>query len=88
VAFIIMKAEFRTLILAGHDTTASTLTWWLWELSKHPDWQTRVREELMAVRKKITERGEFEFSISDLEGMTVMHATLKVRSVSSASQIC
>lgn len=63
--------------MAGHDTTASTLTWWLYELARHPEWQTRVRDEIRAARCKLGERGEQEFSIADLEGMTVMHATLK-----------
>ena len=28
------------------DTTSTTLTFLFWELSKHQDWQTRLREEL------------------------------------------
>ena len=28
-----------TLTLAGHETTASTITWLLWELAKHPEYQ-------------------------------------------------
>jgi len=69
--------QISTLLLAGHDTTAASLTWWLWELAKNPEWQTRVREEIRAVRSKLNEHGETEFSIADLEGMSVMHATLK-----------
>ncbi|VDC07112.1 unnamed protein product [Peniophora sp. CBMAI 1063] len=69
--------QISVLLLAGHDTTALSLTWWLWELSKHPEWQSRVREEVRAVRRNLTERGDGEFSIGDLEGMSVMHATLK-----------
>ena len=36
-----------------------------------------MRDEVHAVRRKMTERGDDEFSINDLEGMSVMHATLK-----------
>ncbi|KZV64464.1 cytochrome P450 [Peniophora sp. CONT] len=69
--------QISVLLLAGHDTTALSLTWWLWELARHPEWQERVRSEVRTVRGRLIERGDSEFSISDLEGMSVMHATLK-----------
>ncbi|KAI0030594.1 cytochrome P450 [Vararia minispora EC-137] len=69
--------QISTLVLAGHDTTASSLTWWLWELAKNSDWQTRVRDELKQARAKVEERGDDDFSIQDLDGMSLMHATLK-----------
>ncbi|KAI0308933.1 cytochrome P450, partial [Amylostereum chailletii] len=69
--------QISTILLAGHDTTVSTLTWWLWELAKHPDSQAKIREEIAAVRSKVTARGETEFNIADLEGMSYMQATLK-----------
>ncbi|MDX2306603.1 MAG: cytochrome P450 [Microscillaceae bacterium] len=33
------------ILMAGHDTTASTLTSLFYELAKHPDWQEKLREE-------------------------------------------
>lgn len=54
------------------------MTWWFLELARNPDWQTRVRDEVRSARRKLTEAGVTEFSLSDLEGMTVMQATLKV----------
>ncbi|KZV60943.1 cytochrome P450 [Peniophora sp. CONT] len=69
--------QISTILLAGHDTTASSLTWWFWELARHPEWQTRVRDEIRAGRRKLIERGEEEFSIGDLEGLATMQATLK-----------
>ncbi|VDC00881.1 unnamed protein product [Peniophora sp. CBMAI 1063] len=72
-----MLDQISTIMLAGHDTTASSLTWWLYELARHPDWQLRVRDEIRDVRRKLQERGDDDFSISDLEGMSVMQATLR-----------
>ncbi|VDB83332.1 unnamed protein product [Peniophora sp. CBMAI 1063] len=69
--------QISTILLAGHDTTASSLTWWFLELARNPSWQTRVREEVRAARQKLADAGVDEFSLSDLEGMTVMQATLK-----------
>ncbi|KZV76320.1 cytochrome P450 [Peniophora sp. CONT] len=69
--------QISNLVLAGHDTTSSTLTFWLWELARHPDWQSRVRDEVRAVRRKLADSGDSGFSLADLEGMSVMQATLK-----------
>ncbi|VDB83977.1 unnamed protein product [Peniophora sp. CBMAI 1063] len=69
--------QISNIILAGHDTSSSTLSFWLLELARHPDWQRRVREEIRAVRRKLADAGESGFSLADLEGMSVMHATLK-----------
>ena len=64
-------------MLAGHDTTASSLANWLWELAKHPEWQTRVRAEVRAARRRVVERGDSAFTIADLDGMAVLQLTLK-----------
>ena len=37
------------LMLAAHDTTTSTLAILLWQLALHPDWQDRVRAEVVAL---------------------------------------
>ncbi|VDB99467.1 unnamed protein product [Peniophora sp. CBMAI 1063] len=69
--------QISTILLAGHDTTASSLTWWFYELSRHPDWQIRVRDEIRVGRRRVIERGDEEFTMTDLEDMSVMQATLK-----------
>ena len=70
-------------MLAGHDTTAVSLTWWLWEMAKDPIWQTRVREEIKEARVKVQDRGDADLGLQDLEGMSAMQATLKVGCTSS-----
>ena len=67
--------ENSTLILGGHDTTANTLTWFLWEVSKHPESQDRIRAEIEAVR---AQKGEDNFSPADLDNMVYTQAALKV----------
>ena len=39
--------EIGNLCFAGEGTTSTTLTYLFWELTRHPEWQTRVREELL-----------------------------------------
>lgn len=68
-----------SLLLAGHDTTAFSVTWLLWELAKHPEYQAKVREELAAVRAEVTARGDTEFSVADLDGLSMLLAVMKVR---------
>ncbi|KAG1842983.1 cytochrome P450 [Suillus subalutaceus] len=41
-------AQMKTLLIAGYETISISLTWALIELSRHPDVQTRLREELLA----------------------------------------
>lgn len=36
---------------AGIETTSSTLTWLLYELEKHPEWQDKLREEIEVCSK-------------------------------------
>jgi cytochrome P450 len=36
----------QTFLLAGHETTASLLTWTIYLLAEHPQWQERARAEV------------------------------------------
>ncbi|MEM1163643.1 MAG: cytochrome P450 [Pseudomonadota bacterium] len=50
--------QFNFLMMAAHDTTATTLTAMIWALAHHPDWQERVREELARLPETGLERPE------------------------------
>ncbi|TFK50720.1 cytochrome P450 [Heliocybe sulcata] len=65
--------EMRITLLAGHETTSNSLTWTLWELAKHPEVQTRLRNEIREAELKA--RGEL--SLSDIEHMPYLQAVLK-----------
>ncbi|XP_066293718.1 leukotriene-B4 omega-hydroxylase 3-like [Branchiostoma lanceolatum] len=41
-----IREEVDTFLFAGHDTTASTLSWTLYSLAQHPHHQDKVREEV------------------------------------------
>jgi tryprostatin B 6-hydroxylase len=41
-----LQADSRTIIVAGSDTTAASLTYIFYELAKHPEHAVKVREEL------------------------------------------
>jgi cytochrome P450 len=44
-----LRDEMMTMLLAGHDTTALTLTYFWYLLSQHPDVEAKVQQEVDAV---------------------------------------
>jgi cytochrome P450 len=44
-----LRDEMLTLLVAGHETTATTLAWTLHHLLDNPDWLARVRAEVREV---------------------------------------
>lgn len=44
-----LREELVTVLLAGHETTASTLSWAFHLLDRHPEARERVREEAVSV---------------------------------------
>jgi len=65
-------------MLAGHDTTASTITWTLYELSRHPEYQNAVREEINAARAQAAHCEDNELSVTNLDSMKCLLAVMKV----------
>jgi cytochrome P450 len=43
-----LRDELVTLLVAGHETTATALSWAVERLARHPDKLTRLREEVLA----------------------------------------
>ncbi|KAI0829070.1 PAH-inducible cytochrome P450 monooxygenase PC-PAH 1 [Trametes gibbosa] len=72
-----MISQMATFLLAGHETTANSMTWMLYELARHPEYQSKMREEVRAIRARVAERGDSEFSVSDLDSMTYVLAAMK-----------
>lgn len=44
-----VRDECMTAFLAGHETTAATLTWWSWCMAANPQAQDQARREVSAV---------------------------------------
>ncbi|KAI0089014.1 cytochrome P450, partial [Irpex rosettiformis] len=75
-----MVSEMSALTFAGHETTANTLTWLLWELSKQPRYQVQLREEIKRKREEIAQKNcsaAADFSVEDLESIPLLQALLK-----------
>ncbi|KAF5375503.1 hypothetical protein D9615_009187 [Tricholomella constricta] len=67
----------RVVILAGHETTANTLSWMLLELARHPDIQTKLRDEIASMQRTLQTRGDSNYTASDLDSMPYLNAVLK-----------
>jgi cytochrome P450 len=66
-----MRDELVTLLLAGHETTASTVGWTLDLVSKHPEVRDRLHEEAVAVY------GDRRPSYEDLNNLRYTHMVLQ-----------
>ena len=67
----------RTLLLAGHETTSTALSWGLLELAKQPAVQKKLRDEIHAMEATIRSQGHTGFSADDLELMPYTQAVVK-----------
>jgi len=72
-----MAAQMSTLTLAGHETTASTLTWLFWEIAKVPEYQEKMRAEIVESKQAMLDRGDTTFTLDDLNSMTYCLAAIK-----------
>lgn len=59
------------LLVAGHETTATLLSWLLFELAAHPEWINKLRQELTEVV------GEEQLRVEHLKQLTQMTNVLK-----------
>lgn len=47
-----LRAQVFTFLLAGHETTSTSLSWTLYELAKKPEVQDKIRKEIKVLLKK------------------------------------
>ncbi|KAF8645774.1 hypothetical protein AX16_007583 [Volvariella volvacea WC 439] len=72
-----LLAQMRTIILAGHETTANTLSWTLLELCRHPEVQTKLRQEIRDMERTIQQSSALTFTSADYDSMPYLTAVLK-----------
>ena len=60
-----------TFLLAGHETTAKALTWTIYLLSRAPEWQQLVRDEVQAVT------GGRTVTAADIANLTLTQRVVK-----------
>lgn len=68
-----MASEMYDHLKAGQQTTASTLTYICWRLSRHPEWQRRLLVELRGLKAD----ADGKVSLNDLEACPVLDAVIR-----------
>lgn len=69
-----IRAEADTFMFEGHDTTASGLSWVLYNLAKHPEYQERCRQE---VQELLRDREPKEMAWDDLAQLPFLTMCIK-----------
>jgi len=72
-----LLAQMCTIMVAGHETTANSLSWILLELARHPEIQCRLRSEIREVEAAIRARGDTQFTATDFDAMPYTTAVIK-----------
>ncbi|KAK0480744.1 cytochrome P450 [Armillaria novae-zelandiae] len=68
-----MIEQIPTIMISGQDTTGNTLSWCLYQFAQSPDWQKKIRREVLTMK----ENPDRELTYSDLEKLTLMNAYIK-----------
>ncbi|KAF9259738.1 cytochrome P450 [Marasmius fiardii PR-910] len=71
-------SQMATFIFAGHETTAATMSWILYELTKHPKEQEMIFQDIKNVRED-TGNESGPLSVRDLEGPGMAHLNRVIR---------
>nr|XP_021524544.1 phylloquinone omega-hydroxylase CYP4F11 isoform X2 [Aotus nancymaae] len=69
-----IRAEADTFMFGGHDTSASGLSWVLYHLSRHPEYQERCRQEVLELLK---DREPIEIEWDDLAKLPFLTMCIK-----------
>ncbi|GAA6000333.1 hypothetical protein JCM10207_007966 [Rhodosporidiobolus poonsookiae] len=72
-----LRATLLTFVFAGHDTGAASLSWILWELSRHPEKQDRLREEIRTARREALNEGREELEADELNALPYLDAVVR-----------
>ncbi|KAL2012161.1 hypothetical protein VTN00DRAFT_4879 [Thermoascus crustaceus] len=66
--------QMMTFLAAGHETTSSALQWAIYALCKHPEMQTRLREEVRANLPPISVQDRTPASASAVDSLPYLNA--------------
>ncbi|GAA5831678.1 hypothetical protein JCM3766R1_004976 [Sporobolomyces carnicolor] len=72
-----LRGQLTTFLLAGHETTSTSLTWTLWTLSRYPEVQSKLRAEIREARKKAKTNGLEEIESDDLSALPYLDAVTR-----------
>nr|GAT46850.1 cytochrome P450 [Mycena chlorophos] len=72
-----MLSQMHTMMQAGHETTANTLSWTIFELSQRQDVQNKLRAEIHEMERVMRARGQTEYTWTEFDAMPYTIAVMK-----------
>ncbi|KAL0067429.1 hypothetical protein AAF712_005414 [Marasmius tenuissimus] len=74
-----LYAQMLIIFLAGHETTANSISWTLLELSRYPEIQEKLRNEIREKERQLISEGRSrsEFTAEDFESLPYLNAVVK-----------
>ncbi|KAK7032242.1 hypothetical protein VNI00_013200 [Paramarasmius palmivorus] len=74
-----LLSQMTTIFTAGHETTSNSISWTLVELSRRPEIQNRLREEILAKKRELAANGNTTgtFVAEDFDTLPYLNAVLK-----------
>ncbi|OQO05753.1 hypothetical protein B0A48_09847 [Cryoendolithus antarcticus] len=78
--------EVGNLVFAGTDTTSTTLTYLCWELTRNPELQTRLRQDLQECQERSSPQGKVSREVLDSPLLeAVINESLRLHPAAPAS---
>lgn len=71
-----LRDTILNLMIAGRDTTSSALTWFFWLLSKNPNVENKIRQELESIIPPSDQKKWHVFNVQDLNKLVYLHGAL------------
>ncbi|MBW0511379.1 hypothetical protein O181_051094 [Austropuccinia psidii MF-1] len=75
-----VMGQMTTFLFAGHETTASALTWFLWILAKNPEIQSRLRQEIFNATpssQQATEESDASWTLEQVDALKYLDAVCR-----------
>ncbi|MCE3051849.1 hypothetical protein HAX54_050984 [Datura stramonium] len=72
-----LRDTILNLMIAGRDTTSSSLTWFIWLVTKNPQVEKKLREEINSIIPEEEEHGKWRlFNVHELNKSVYLHGAL------------
>ena len=71
-----LRDVVMNFILAGRDSTACALSWTMYELTRHPQWMNKIREEALLICGMKEGTGEGRYDVKQIGKLKITHAVV------------
>ncbi|RLN06194.1 hypothetical protein BBJ28_00015353 [Nothophytophthora sp. Chile5] len=73
----LLRSIVIAAMVAGRDTSAQTLSWFIYMLSQHPEVESRVRNEMLKEIPRLTSEPGYFPTMEEVQSLTYLEAAIK-----------